>query len=373
MRIVFTGDLSASGNFYHSIRAGKPIWSDEIANILNQADFVHVNLENPITDRDFRLGKKGAALKAPIELVDYLTGHHVNICDLANNHIMDCGEEGLEDTIALLQKNRISYYGVGKYHQYLTIEHEDVKVALIASSHKEGPMGSMHQPGPYHFSEREAKEIIDCVKAKVDYIVYNFHGGTEFNVVPEPQRRRFFHELIGYGVDIVIGHHAHVPQGYEQLESGIIFYGMGNFIFDLAYHRSKAFTNTSFVLCVDIEKNREIQFEQHYYLIDFEEGKVCLLEDDALRTFIERKTLVFENEERYRQAWLEEAFRVYLCNVPIQVKGFSPSEYLQQVDQVQRKNCGDLRLAGRMILDVKRPNKRPFLVGSIQKILKYGA
>jgi hypothetical protein len=375
MRMVFTGDLSASGVFERNIQAGTPILSDEIRAILRGADFVHVNLENPITNRPFRPGKEGAALRAPTELGRFLTRNHIGVCCLANNHIMDCGEEGLGDTTDLLQEEGALYYGIGS-HPYLLLDHEGIRVGLMASAHKEGPMGDAHTPGPCSFSQRETIELVRHLKhdERVDYIAYNFHGGTEFNLVPEPSRRRFFHSLDQYGVDVVVGHHAHVPQGYELLDGGVIFYGLGNFVFDLPYHRSKPLTNTSFLLQIDLEPGEDIRFERYPYYIDFERGQVLPLDEGRayLRGLVEEKTLVFESEEQYQRAWLDEAWRVYL-NAPVpgeksEDRGHSPKTRREKRRGLARWTSPIKRI----FRDVQRPDKRPLLMGSVQRILKYG-
>jgi len=359
---------------------GMSILSDEIRALLAEADFVHVNLENPITDKPFRPDKKGAALKGPAELSRFLVSNKISICNLANNHVMDCGKEGLEDTIRRLEEARILYYGVGK-HLYLVVDYEGTRVALIASAHREGPMGNAHGLGPYYLSQQEITELVRHVKFEksVDFVVYNFHGGTEFNLVPEPRRRAFFHKLIQCGVDVVVGHHAHVPQGYERLGDGIIFYGLGNFLFDLPYHGSKAFTNVSFLLKVDFERGRKIRFEQHYYLIDREKGQVILFdkERESLQRCIDKKVSVFKSEEQYQRAWLEEAFRVYLFNAPAYGDVFGCCVQLQKARQRGNLKFFDrlviwARLAKRAIRDITKAHKRPFLMASVRRMFRYG-
>ena len=79
MKIIFTGDLSASGIFYSKIKNSENVFSQEITSFFNQANFVHVNLENPITNQPFRKDKRGAALRAPLEVVNLLQKNNINI------------------------------------------------------------------------------------------------------------------------------------------------------------------------------------------------------------------------------------------------------------------------------------------------------
>ena len=376
MRLVFLGDLSASGIFGQKMKMGRPILSDDIKENLIKADHVHVNLENPITDAPFRPDKKGAALRAPAELTDFLVDSRISICDLANNHIMDCGENGIRDTLEDLEKSGISYYGVSG-HPYLIAEGDGVRVALIASAHKEGPMASACELGPLHLSLQETTELIREMRITegADFIIYNFHGGTEFNLVPEPERRLFFHHLLGCGVDVIVGHHAHVPQGYEQLNKGIIFYGLGNFVFDIPYHREKAFTDVSLLLELVFEAGRRIRYRRSYNAIDRQTGITTPLgqERETLRKHIETGTSVFRTEDEYKKAWLDEAFRVYLFNTPTRAYGSGRhTDSLPLDPSLSNHLLTWARLAKRAPRDLMRAHKRPFLLASFRRMLKYG-
>ena len=297
MKIIFTGDLSASGIFYSKIKNSENVFSQEITSFFNQANFVHVNLENPITNQPFRKDKRGAALRAPLEVVNLLQKNKKNICLLANNHIVDCGKAGLLDTISILNKNNILYYGISNKPKYIILKKENMRIALISSAHIEGPMGNENRLGPYFLNNRRIKKIIEEIKKNenVDSIIYNYHGGTEYNIIPEPQRRRFFKELINYGVDIVFGHHAHVPQGVERHKNGIIFYGLGNLVFDLKSQKDKAYTNLSYFIELNFKKNKPVEFMEHFYYIDYKMGRIILLQDDSIKKRIKKKIKVFKD------------------------------------------------------------------------------
>lgn len=381
MKIVFIGDLSASGIFYKNIEEGKEILDNRILNIFKNANFTHVNLENPITNKQFRTGKKGAKLKAPLKLGDFLKQKNINICDLANNHIMDCGKEGIQDTIQILNKKNIFFYGIGKFKEYSILEYEDMKIALIASSHKEGPMGNRSKEGSYYLSNRKIKKIVKNIKKseKVDFIIYNFHGGTEFNTIPEPKRRRKFHKLIGFGVDIVIGHHSHVPQGVEELDNRLIIYSLGNFCFDLPYHKDYLYTDLSFFVELTLHKNKKINLKKHYYKICLTKGKIELIPtlNNDLTEFFEGKIQVFDDPKSYYNAWIKEAYNVYLnkkSNNKISIKNnINIKNSCKIIKNIQINNFTQTILVFIKILnDIRRPNKRSLLFGSIRYILKYG-
>ena len=76
------------------------------------------------------------------------------------------------------------------------------------------------------------------------------HGGEEFTALPNPYTRDRYLKYIGFGADIVVGHHPHVPENYEIIEEGkkAIFYSLGNFIFDTDYQRAHAYTDIGLLL-----------------------------------------------------------------------------------------------------------------------------
>lgn len=369
MKIIFTGDFSISGIFLDSVIRKKPILDNKIIDIFKNSDFVHINLENPITNQDFRK-KKGSSLKAPTNVISYLKEYNINICSLANNHIMDCGESGLLDTISLLNENNIKNYGIGPYKKYIIISDKDVSIALISSCSKDGPIWNGTNIAPFGFNLKEIKLIIDTLKANkdIDFIIYNYHGGTEFNLVPEPKRREFFKALIDLGIDLVIGHHAHVPQGIEYINKQIIIYGLGNFCFDTPYQRSKHYTSESYFVDLIIDKN-QISIKEFCYKIDIENGIVMFNTNPNLYNILRNANNILKNKKLYENAWLEDCFRLYM----------KPLIKNNDERKGNGKNIGKktnnifLRLfllVNTFAYDLRNENRRIYIIGSLIYIFK---
>ena len=162
MKIIFTGDFSASGVFNNKIKNNDSIFDTQITKLFLNSNYVHINLENPISEHNFR-EKNGIKLSAPVETSSFLKKNNINIANLANNHIMDCGERGLNDTIAHLSKNNILYYGIGGIKEYVILQNNDLKVALIASCHKEGPLWNGTTPAPLNYTIDSIKKLITII------------------------------------------------------------------------------------------------------------------------------------------------------------------------------------------------------------------
>lgn len=75
------------------------------------------------------------------------------------------------------------------------------------------------------------KEAVDNASKKSDYQILYFHGGTEAIHKPEQWKIDACHELMDYGVDLIMGDHPHVLQPMEKYNNKTIIYSLGNFIF----------------------------------------------------------------------------------------------------------------------------------------------
>ncbi|MFZ5987404.1 MAG: CapA family protein [Bacillota bacterium] len=225
----------------------------EVADILKKGDVVFGNLEEPITSSTrsltgIRQGGK-YVLKNDIEAMDGIIYAGFNLFSLANNHILDYYEQGLFDTMAILDKHGIAYSGAGKNMEEARkpaiIEKKGLKIGLlsytdmaevvykgnpplkfIAGKDKTGVA-----PRPIEFNDF-IKTDINKLRDKVDILIVSLHWGQEDSFDVLSSQKEFAHKLIDNGVDIILGHHPHQFQGIEIYNGKPIFYSLGNFIFD---------------------------------------------------------------------------------------------------------------------------------------------
>lgn len=383
MRIVFTGDFSASGVFYDQVRAEEEIFDGPVRALFREADVCHINLENPITDAPPRdKGNGSSNLKAPLNTAGYLRERHVGICTLANNHIMDSGLAGVEETVRHLEESGIRHYGVGGYPEYLVVDHGGTKVAFIASCHREGPIWDGRTPAPYCFDIKKIRTLIRDIREMEDpdAVIYNYHGGTEYNIIPEPKRRAFFHDIARAGADLVIGHHAHAPQGIETVEGRTIVYGLGNFCFDVPTHQNISYTCDSYSLGVEIGSGGTIALQRYYHHIDLAKRMIVLVNADEREEWFRQRLQVFDSEEHYLQEWYRDAFRVYCTNrfpnvprSPAPSSGASgPIEKNAFFRKMQERGMGGVPAAAirTVVSDLRYESLRPFFFGAIRHIIR---
>lgn len=208
-------------------------FSDSVQNLLKGADISVVNLEAPITDSSNAIRKTGPNLKLHNKSLDHLA--HVDLVTLANNHILDYGEDGLRDTLNHCDKAGIDVVGAGLNREdatktwVKTIELTSTAIVNICENEwvnvPDSEVGAHSMNLPQNAREiKEASELADVVIVIV-------HGGHELHHYPSPRMVDQYRFYIDMGASVVINHHTHCVSGYEIYNGAPIFYGIGNLFF----------------------------------------------------------------------------------------------------------------------------------------------
>jgi poly-gamma-glutamate capsule biosynthesis protein CapA/YwtB (metallophosphatase superfamily) len=206
------------------------------ANLFEKSDYILVNLECPITTRDEPIRKTGPALKTNPEQADIFTTYGVNVVSLANNHIMDMGRNGLQDTLNFCKANGVQTFGAGENaaeaSRPLILRHGNITLGLIAIAENEFSASSEDKAGVNPLDLVNNYYQIVKLKKEVDIVLVIYHGGNEHYPLPSPRMRKTLRCFVDWGADAVFSHHAHMVSGMEIYHDAPIFYGLGNFIFD---------------------------------------------------------------------------------------------------------------------------------------------
>lgn len=263
MRIVFTGDVSFSEYFTSRMEDDSCLACD-IREYLQSADYVVVNVENPITTQGFERTVSHLH-SSPPETGPFLSRMNMRIWNLGNNHIMDCSSVGIDDTLNNAADNCCFTIGAGKNLEMASkaiVLGESIKVGILSIAKPwEFVRSDIEKPGALTWDRTAIiDEQVQELRKNVDWIVFVVHGGDEFSNLPMPYIRDRYIKLLNLGADIIVGHHPHVVQNYEYIENKLIVYSLGNFIFDTDYQRSFSYTDTGILL--------GIQFTKKNYSID---------------------------------------------------------------------------------------------------------
>ena len=186
-----------------------------VESYFSQDDLTFANLECALTDTGFPV-QKAHQFRGKEDYVRILTEHSVEAVSLSNNHSMDYGQEGYDNTRRALENAGVHY--VEKDSTCLITTDRGLTVGLYGAL--------------YTYIDEEAMvEAISQLRDQADIVIFAPHWGYEKSPHPHEEQIRLAHAAIDAGADLVWGHHTHVLQDMEQYKDGLIFYSMGNFCF----------------------------------------------------------------------------------------------------------------------------------------------
>jgi len=203
------------------------------------ADYVVGNLETPLSTAPFDPNR--GVLKSDPALAQVLVSLGFDAFTIANNHTMDCGAEGLRDTLAFLHQNNIAHFGAGENLQSarrpLIVERNNIRFGLLGYSQPELDAAQNDKAGNAPLRKEIILADVAKLRSQVDVLILTLHEGYEFQFYPRLEFMQLCRELTQNGVDVICGHHPHVLQGMEACGNSLIMYSLGNFWFDMTYQR----------------------------------------------------------------------------------------------------------------------------------------
>ena len=196
---------------------GAEYFLKNVKHIFENDHMTVLNLEGPLTNSK-NIVKKQFSISGLPEYVNILTSGSVEAVNLANNHTMDRGEAGYQETQNILTENSVGYFG---YNDIYYKEIKGVKFALI------GALGFQDTADV----RANIKKLIDEAKSQSDIVIVEFHWGIESQNYSYSVQENLGRFAIDNGVDLVVGSHTHCIQGIETYKGKNIVYSMGNFSF----------------------------------------------------------------------------------------------------------------------------------------------
>ena len=261
MNILIGADIVPTSSNIKLFASGdaQTLLGDDLQTILENADYRIFNLEVPLTDQENPIPKCGPNLIAPTGCVSGYKAMGVDLLTLANNHILDQNQQGLQSTCAVLKAAGIAFTGVGQTPEEAAkpyiFECDKKRIGVYACAEHEFSIVTEHSAGANPIDLLESPDHIAALKAKCDYVIVLYHGGKECYRYPSPNLRKICRKLVEKGADLVICQHSHCIGCKEAYRNGTIVYGQGNFLFD---DGESVFLETS--LLVQIGDNFEIRY-----------------------------------------------------------------------------------------------------------------
>ena len=193
-----------------------------VRDIFSQDDLTLVNFEGVLTNSTKVPGSKQGndfLFRAPPEHVQALTEGSVEAVALENNHVMDFGQTGYDDTIAALDAAGIVHASEDSMGVF---EVDGFSIALLAYQTFNNA---------YERLSEEMPQDVAAAKAAHDVVIVSFHWGNELDYAPHERQIALGRLAVDSGADLVLGHHSHRVNPIECYKGKYIVYSLGNFVF----------------------------------------------------------------------------------------------------------------------------------------------
>lgn len=268
IKLVFTGDIMTHPSLV------KAFENEDVLKDLKkyfEGDIVFANLEfvvntnkKPMPYPEFNGSK---------EYLEYFT-KYFNMFSVANNHAYDQGPKAETETISILKENGITVIGGetnGKYIAPIITNINGIPLFISAYTMLDNGLSHNNSKEGYTYNMNfysNKESLVNKVKEDIKYVlpetikIVSLHFGLEYTTYPEKETQNAARSLIENGVDIVVGHHPHVPRPVEIYEgtnkNGIIIYSLGNFI---ANHKAKyPYLDIGTIVSLEIKDKKEVSF-----------------------------------------------------------------------------------------------------------------
>lgn len=309
MKILVGGDYVPRENIARLMEAGDFSYFDEIKQLTNESDYTIVNLEAPIVSSDAKpIEKCGPNLRTSSRVVDSLRYAGIDMVTMANNHIMDYGEQGLRDSLKALTASNMEYCGVGKNLEsakevkYLKIKGK--ALAVVNCCEHEFSIATSHFAGANPLNPISQYNSIQEAKKRADFVLVIIHGGHELWQLPSPRMVETYRFFVDAGADAVVNHHQHCFSGYEVYKGKPIFYGLGNLCFEYA-SRKNAIWNYGYLVMLEFNNNNDVTFQVYPYSQCNGDSEIKMLAQDAFKVKINELNNIIKDPELLKKTTYE--------------------------------------------------------------------
>jgi len=238
-RVAAIGDVGVIGRVRARARsAGVDAIFAALAPALAGADWGFANLEFPIGRPEWVRGGRAAEFHHDDDVPEALFRAGARVVSLANNHVMDCGERGLARTLETCRNAGLEVVGAGA-----TLEAARRPARFVAAGRRvavlgyfSGKDGAASATG-WGFAPLErgaVTEDVAAARAAADIVVVSVHWGSMYVDFPPPRVMEWAETFESLGVDLVLGHHPHVLQGYRRRGRTLTLFSLGDAVLDPA-------------------------------------------------------------------------------------------------------------------------------------------
>ena len=237
--LVFLGDVALGRSVEAQLARYGPAypWTG-LEPLLRPADLAAANLEGVLTTQGRPLDKR-YLIRAHPTWGQTLVESGLDLLTLANNHALDYGPAGLDETLDTLEASGLGVVGVGREGEdarrpaLYTLRGVRVAVLGYAAARWDG---SVDVPATERIAWARPAAVQSDVRAareQADVVIVLLHAGTEYARQPSTDQVAVARAAVEAGADLVVGHHPHVTQTVERSGSALIVYSLGDALFDI--------------------------------------------------------------------------------------------------------------------------------------------
>jgi poly-gamma-glutamate capsule biosynthesis protein CapA/YwtB (metallophosphatase superfamily) len=243
LSLIAVGDIMLGGRARKALKEhGADYPFAAVMPMLRRASIVLGNLEGPLA-RKAQKQDRNFSYRVKPRVATSILRAGINVVTLANNHLTDCGREGVLETLEALAVAGVTPLGAAAdenaAHRPVIREAGRWRIGLLGYYWNRRCAATANLPGGAMGVFEELETDIRKLRSQVDRVVVTFHWGRPYKLEPSPRARAKAHFAIECGADAVVGHHPHIIQAFEVYCGCPIFYSIGNFAFGSGNSRAE--------------------------------------------------------------------------------------------------------------------------------------
>jgi poly-gamma-glutamate capsule biosynthesis protein CapA/YwtB (metallophosphatase superfamily) len=237
IKVVIGGDVCPTARDQALFEEGNAVGIfHDLLEEFTTADLGIVNLEFPLIEEPSPIRKTGPVLAASSGSVKGLVNSRIKCVGLANNHILDHGTKGVENTLRVCSEAGLLTFGAGhnrdEASEIRVVKVGNLRIGLLATAEQEWSIATEYTAGANPLNAIHLVRTLQKFRGAYDFLIVLLHSGIEHYPFPTPGQMEASRFIVEQGARIVICQHSHCAGCYEAYRDGHIIYGQGNLIFD---------------------------------------------------------------------------------------------------------------------------------------------
>ena len=275
---LFVGDVML-GRYVETLmnQKGSGYPFEKVTDLFSFYDTVIANLEGPIVVAHEQTPNNSLRFSFDPSVAQVLAENAIDAVSLANNHTFDQGEEAFDDMTVFLDRAGVGYFGHPREPAAGDVFIDEfVGDTLLLGF-------GFHATSSRFDVDAAARQIQEGRENNPDdFLVVSVHWGNEYQLHSNASQQKWAHQFIDAGADLVIGHHPHVVQEVELYNNHLIFYSLGNFIFDQYFS-----DDTQQELAVGLDPDQE-QLTFKLFPLQSERSQPRRMTEDEATSFLKK-------------------------------------------------------------------------------------